>query len=187
MKKILIFLLFLISFSASAQLTTINPDTVCYQTPGSIYQVANQAGTTYTWTVLSPGVLVSGQGTNNISVDWSLAPAGLITNAVSVFATNAAGCVSPPVIINVFILNVIPVIAQLGPYCLSEPCVTLTASPTGGTWSGNGVNGNQFCPPVAGLGASNITYTYTQAGCTFSATSSITILPLITITPISHN
>ena len=187
MKKILLFLCIFLPFLSSAQLTTINPDTVCFQTSGSIYQVTNQPGTTYTWTVLAPGVLISGQGTNTINVDWSASPAGLIPNGVSVFATNAAGCVSPPVLLNVFILNIIPVINPLGPYCIGEPCVTLTATPTGGVWSGNGVSGNQFCSNAAGVGTSNITYTITEAGCVFSTTSTIVVNPFATISPISHN
>ena len=187
MKKILLFLVFFLPFIVNAQLTTINPDTVCYQTPGSIYEVTNQPGTTYTWTVLAPGVLVSGQGTNSINVDWSSSPAGLIPNAISVFGINASGCESPPVFLDVFILNIIPVIDPLGPYCLGEPCVTLTATPNGGTWAGNGVVGDQFCSTTAGIGISNITYSITEAGCVFSATSTITVIPVATISPIFHN
>lgn len=187
MKKILLFFALFLPFIASAQLTTINPDTVCYQTSGSIYQVTNQPGTTYNWTVLGPGILISGQGTNTINVDWSSAPPGLIPNAVSVFGTNSSGCQSPPVVLDVFILNIVPIITQLGPYCLGEPCVTLTATPAGGTWSGNGVVGDQFCSNTAGVGTSNITYSITEAGCVFSTTSTITVLPFATISPISHN
>ena len=186
MKKILFLILLLVPFLCEGQ-STINPDTVCYQTPGSIYQVTNVPGNTYTWTVLPPGVIVSGQGTNIINVDWSAAPPGLIPNAVSVFATNAAGCVSPPVNINVFILNIVPTILALGPYCLDEPCVNLTGTPPGGLWSGPGVVGSQFCSQTAGVGTTNVTYTYTLAGCVFTATSPVTVLPLPTISPISHN
>ena len=89
--------------------------------------------------------------------------------------------------INVFILNIVPTILALGPYCLDEPCVNLTGTPMGGLWSGPGVVGSQFCSQTAGVGTTNVTYTYTLAGCVFTATSPVTVLPLPTISPISHN
>jgi len=175
----------LVPFIASSQ-STVNPDTVCYQTPGSIYQVTNVPGNTYTWTVASPGIIVSGQGTSTLNVDWSSASPGLITNGVSVFATNSFGCVSPPVNINVFILNIIPVVTPLS-FCADEPCATLTGTPPGGTWSGPGVVGNTFCPSTSLIGNNTVTYTVSLAGCTFSATGVMTVNPLAIISPISHN
>ena len=94
MKKILILLLLMIPTISFSQLTTINPDTVCYQTNGSLYSVNNIMGLNYIWTVSAPGVITSGQGSNQITVNWSAANPGLIPNAVSVYATNAAGCQS---------------------------------------------------------------------------------------------
>ena len=107
MRNILLILLTLISLNAFSQLTTFNPDTVCYQTNGSLYTVSNVPGLTYTWVVQAPGVITSGQGSNQITVNWSAAPVGLINNAVSVSATNAAGCQSPVVNLNVFIYNIV--------------------------------------------------------------------------------
>jgi uncharacterized repeat protein (TIGR01451 family) len=58
--------------------------------------------------------------------------------------------------------------------CISDSAVNLIASLAGGTWSGNGVQGSQFLPSVAGLGAAVLTYTVTNNfGCTFA--QSITI------------
>jgi hypothetical protein len=188
MKKFILLLLLLIPFISSAQLTTINPDTVCYQTAGSTYQVPSLgAGYTYTWAVAAPGIITAGQGTNGITVDWSAAAPGLIPNGVSVFATNATGCQSTPVNLNVFILNVIPVITPIGPFCQSEACANLTANVAGGTWSGPGVNGSQFCPQTAGAGNHVITYTYTLAGCTFVATTIIIVEISPVLSPIQHD
>ena len=41
-------------------------------------------------------------------------------------------------------------------------------TPIGGTYSGNGVVGNQFDPNLAGIGNSTITYTVTQNNCSNS-------------------
>jgi hypothetical protein len=53
-------------------------------------------------------------------------------------------------------------------------------SPTGGTWSGTGVTGNQFDPTV---GTQTVTYTYTDGnGCSNSASASITVNAATTVT-----
>lgn len=189
MKKFILLLLLTLPFFASAQLTTINPDTVCYQTNGSIYQVPSLgAGYTYNWTVAAPGVLTGGQGTNSITVNWSAAAPGLINNGISVVATNVStGCQSSVVNLNVLILQIIPAIAPIGPFCSGDPCVVLSGNPAGGSWSGTGVVGNQFCPNTSGSGTFNITYTVTQGGCTFSTTTSVTVNAVPVLSPIQHN
>ncbi|HPT10807.1 MAG TPA: hypothetical protein PL087_10390, partial [Bacteroidales bacterium] len=76
-------------------------------------------------------------------------------------------------------VNPLPVVAfegTYGPYNLTDPAVTLVATPAGGTFSGNGVSGDQFTPAVAGGGWHVITYTYTDGnGCTNSTNISITV------------
>ena len=184
MKKIILLIMLIAPIAAFAQNTT-SPDTVCYQTAGSIYTLPATAGYTYTWTVAAPGVLTSGQGTNSINVDWSAANPGLIPNAITVFATSADGCVSTPVVLDVFILEILPSITLVGPFCAGEPCVPLTGTPAGGTWSGTGVVGNTFCPDIAGT--FTITYTVNEGGCTFSTTAPVTVNVIPVLTPIQHN
>jgi hypothetical protein len=184
--KRLLFLLFLsVSTISMTQLTTTNPDTVCYQTTtSSTYQVPSIGTGTYTWTVPACATLVSGQGTNSIQVNWSACPPGLINNAITVSYASAAGCQATPVTLNVLIYQVIPVITPVGPFCVGDPCITLNATPTGGVWSGTGVTGNQFCP---GTTNSLITYTYTNSGCTFTANTGAQINPTPVLSPIQHN
>lgn len=185
MKKILLIISLLVSTLTYAQFTTINPDTVCINTSGSIYSVTNTPGYTYTWTVASPGTITSGAGTNQINVNWSTASAGLINNAVTVYATGPGGCQSPPVTLNVYILQITPTITPIGPLCAGSPCVNLVGTPFGGTFSGTSVVGNTFCPTLAGT--FTLTYTITQNGCTFSTSTSVTVNPIPTLSPISHN
>jgi len=187
MKKILSLFFFLITFLSYSQLTTINPDTVCYQTSGSIYQVSNAPGYVYNWTILAPGVITAGQGTNQITVDWSAANPGLIVGAVTVDATNANGCLSAPSVLDVFIYDVTPTINALGPFCETDPCVPLVANPPGGVFSGTGVVGGDFCPNVAGAGGHTITYTYTDGGCTFVSTINVGVSTQPVLSPIQHN
>lgn len=185
MKKILFILTMLISSITYGQFTTINPDTVCINTNGSIYNVTNTPGYVYTWTVLAPGVVTGGAGTNQINVNWSAAGSGLIPNAVTVYATGPGGCQSLPVTLNVFILQIIPTITPIGPLCSGSPCVNLVGSPVGGVFSGTGVVGNTFCPTTSGT--FTVTYTVTQNGCTFTTTTNVVVNPIPTLSPIQHN
>lgn len=185
MKKKLLLLFLIISTLSLSQLTTINPDTVCYQTAGSIYEIPNTLGYTYTWTVTAPGIIVNGQGTNSIGVDWSNATPGLIVGGVSV-QSELDGC-SRDQDLDIFIYEEVPVIDLQGPFCLNEDCVTLIATPLGGTFSGPGVTGNQFCPVDAGIGNHTITYEITINGCTFTTTEVFVVNPGPVLTPIQHN
>lgn len=189
MKKLLVILLTILTTTVFAQLTTTNPDTICANQTGSIYQVPSLgAGHTYNWTVASPGIITTGVGTNQITVNWGTLPNGLNTNAVTVVATNTVtGCQSTPVTLNVFVLNLVPTITPIGPLCQGSSCVNLIGTPVGGTWSGTGVVGNQFCPTTSGVGTFNITYTVTLNGCTFTTTTTVTVGPLPVLSPIQHN
>lgn len=189
MKKLLTILFTMLTTATFAQFTTTNPDTVCINATGSIYQVPSLGPNhTYTWTVASPGAITAGAGTNQITVNWGALPVGLNTNAVSVIATNTVtGCQSQPVNLNVFVLNIIPTITPIGPFCQGSACVNLVGTPAGGTWSGTGVSGNQFCPNTSGPGTFTLTYTITQNGCTFTATTTVTVNPNPVLSPIQHN
>jgi predicted transcriptional regulator len=67
--------------------------------------------------------------------------------------------------------------APLSNVCITSLPITLTnAFPFGGTFSGNGVTGNQFDPASAGGGFTDITYTYTDAnGCVGTAIQTIEV------------
>jgi hypothetical protein len=187
MKKLILILIMALPIFASAQLTTINPDTVCIGTAGSIYEVPATTGYTYNWTITPPGIQTGGGTTNSITADWSAAVPGLIVGGVTVTATDANGCTSLPVTLDVFIYEVIPTITPIGPFCEDEPCVALTGTPIGGAFSGTGVVGGTFCPTTAGPGIHTITYTYISNGCTFTVTYDVTVNATPVLTPIQHN
>jgi hypothetical protein len=184
MKRFL-FLLLLFPVVTFAQFTTINPDTICYPVVGnSTYQVTNTLGYNYTWTVSSPGQITSGQGTNQITVNWSNANPGLINNAVSVFAT-INNCQYPPVNLNVFIYQVLPIISQIGPFCVNDPCINLVGNPVGGVFSGNDIQNGQFCPNS--VGNQQVNYTYQSGGCTFTTSINVLVNSIPVLSPIQHD
>jgi hypothetical protein len=85
-------------------------------------------------------------------------------------------------------LNSLPTVtADNKQVCYGNNCVELTGTPAGGTWSGTGVSGTQFCANGLAVGNYTVTYTVTD-GCTNTATATVTInaLPTIgTLTPAS--
>jgi len=188
MKKVLVFLFTVVTGTVFSQLTTTNPDTVCYQSGTlSQYTVTSVGNGNYNWTLPACATITSGQGTNSIMVNWSNCPPGLTTNAVSVVYTSPQGCSSPAVNLNVLIYNVVPTITAIGPFCSTDPCVPLTGTPAGGVWAGAGVVNGQFCPGTAGAGTSTVSYLYTQSGCSFSTSVNVVVNPQPVLTPISHN
>jgi hypothetical protein len=160
MKKIITILLITVGLTAFSQ-TTINPDTVCANAIGEIHFVTNTPGSTYQWTITGGGTLTNGQGTNSITTDWG-STSGLYPNAVSVLETSSSGCLGIPVNLDVYILDLN--VSSLPAFCLNDNAQTLSATPSGGVWSGNGVVGNDFDPFTAGIGTHVITYSL--GGCT---------------------
>lgn len=72
---------------------------------------------------------------------------------------------------------------SLSTMCDYNPAYVLTeGSPSGGTYSGPGVNSGQFDPGAAGVGTWQLTYTYTDVnGCVGSANSVINVDPCLSI------
>ncbi len=50
--------------------------------------------------------------------------------------------------------------------CKNGSAQALTGTPSGGTWSGQGVSGNTFNPSLANLGQNTLTYTFGSGNCT---------------------
>ena len=66
------------------------PSPVCVSVAGntSAYTTTNVAGHTYNW-VVTGGTIVSGQGTNSITVSWTTAGAGTVAVTETI---TASGC-----------------------------------------------------------------------------------------------
>lgn len=59
--------------------------------------------------------------------------------------------------------------------CRSDQPFALSASVSGGVWTGSGVRTTQFDPSVANLGPNTVTYSVTQAGCNTTKTVTIQV------------
>jgi hypothetical protein len=106
----------------------------------------------------------SGTGVAGNTFDPS--EAGVGTHAVTYQLPVVGGCTADTTIeIEVKPLPVLSV-GSYGPLCTDESPITLSATPSGGSWSGTGVSGSSFNPSVAGVGTHVLSYYYADSfGC----------------------
>jgi hypothetical protein len=125
---------------------TVNNATICQ---GQSATLTAGGASTYTWN--------TGLITSQIVVNPSS------STVYSVSGTSAQGCVgSQTTQVTVNPLPNVSASASQTQVCSNGTLVVLTGSPSGGTFSGTGVSGNQFDPSV-GTGTYTITYSYTDA------------------------
>ncbi|HKK66852.1 MAG TPA: gliding motility-associated C-terminal domain-containing protein, partial [Bacteroidales bacterium] len=77
-------------------------------------------------------------------------------------------------------------IDAIGPFCIGDAAVTLTAATAEGTWIGTGVSGDAFNPNTAGVGTHSISHEVSNGACTNTASQTVTVLgaPEINITEV---
>jgi hypothetical protein len=134
--------------SIPAAAGTINGDaTVCQGSVGVEYSVgAINSATSYTWTLPVGATIVSGSGTNTITVDYSLAA---VSGTISVNGQNACGAGTPSTLaITVNTKPATPVITQ-------NLDILSSSAPTGNQWYMDG---------IIISGATSQTYTILQDG-----------------------
>lgn len=144
---------------------TINTNPMLYlgsdttQCGGAVILDAQIAGGTYLWSDSSTAQMLS----------------ATVSGVYWVSVTDANGCSASDTIS--VTINTVPAVtanANTLTACELDANVVLTGMPSGGTWSGTSVSGNQFDPSI-GSGSYSPLYTYTDAnGCT--GTAGVTIV-----------
>ena len=134
------------------------------------------AGGTYSGNGVSSGI-------------FNPATAGAGTHTITYTYSDASGC-SNSATRNIVVLAAPSVtLGSFSPVCANSAFFALSGgSPSGGTYSGNGINNGNFFPVLAGAGNDTVVYTYTAAnGCLASAISTILVntLPNVTISNFS--
>ena len=171
-------------------MVTINPitglDTVCFNSTTNLYNVSSVfPNLNYVWTN-TMGNITTGQGTNQINLDVTGVNGGLYSNTLSVIGENQLGCQSSPETFTIYVLNILPVITQVGPFCEYDNCINLIATPSGGIFSGMNVWNDQYCPNNGFIGVDLVNYNYTQSGCWFDTSINVQVYPRPTILPMTN-
>lgn len=129
------------------------------------WQVSTDAGAT--WTNLTTG----GSYTPTLTVSPTATSQN--NNRYRVIVTNSCGqsVTSAAAILTVNARTPVTIAPLPSRICLSDTLVPLTATPVGGSWSGIGISGFNFVPPITAVGSYTLTYTYTNAAnCTSTGT-----------------
>ena len=98
-----------------------------------------------------------------------------VTTTYTCVITDSLGCFgSATTTVTVDTLPTLTLAAQSDTVCITHNINILFGTPSGGTYFGTGVGGNNFNGIIAGMGAHNVNYTYTGSnGCTDTITISI--------------
>lgn len=154
---------FLVFINANPVVTANGQSPVC---SGSYAVLAASGASTYFWMPLN--TTGSPIGHNPTS-----------TTTHTVIGTDNNGCIDTAYFTTV--VNPLPVASlniTTSVVCVDDGTISLTgsASPAGGTFSGNGVTGTNFSPVGAGLGSQTITYVYADTNfCMDTVTDVITV------------
>ncbi|MDG2330333.1 MAG: T9SS type A sorting domain-containing protein [Flavobacteriales bacterium] len=104
------------------------------------------------------------------------------TTAYNVLGTDSNGCENTDqVVITVDSIPTVAATSSNDSVCQGSEAVDLMGSPTGGTFSGPGVNGTQFEPLITGIGSFHVIYSYTDSttGCTGNDTLVIVVMECV--------
>ncbi|MFN5005279.1 MAG: autotransporter-associated beta strand repeat-containing protein [Bacteroidota bacterium] len=168
-----------VTINANPTPTISGATAVCANATGVAYSTPLVSGNTYSWTIVG-GTLVTGAGTNSITVAWGSGPAG----TVRVLQTNSTtGCSTLTPVYNVTINpNPTPVISGLNTVCANRTGVvystpanagrTYAWAITGGTITGGGTTASATVNwGAAGTGTMQVTETITATGCVVTTAS----------------
>jgi poly(hydroxyalkanoate) depolymerase family esterase len=97
-------------------ITGLNNVTISQQ--ALTYSVPNTTGSTYTWTVPTGATIVSGQGTNSITVNW-----GSVSGTISVTEVLTGGCEQGPV--TLFVTTSAQQLPDAGLNNITDPAASL--------------------------------------------------------------
>lgn len=171
MKNLFIFLSMILFISNTYGQTQVCPDLVCINTQNEDYFVINTPGSNYNWSLSGGGVIVAGQGSSTIFINWGNVVGSYI---LQVIETTSSGCIGQPVTCQIDVVDGPNVsINPIAPICDTDPIINLVGNPLGGVFSGIGVVGNTFDPSS---GNQTITYTYNDVnGCSGQITYDIIV------------
>ncbi|MFT6742715.1 MAG: hypothetical protein ACJAVF_004236, partial [Paraglaciecola sp.] len=157
--------------------------TICESTPITALSVTVNIGETADWydEPMNGTLLLAG------STSFTPTEAGVFYVEAR---DSANGCTSNERIAVTLIINELPLVSFTDPadVCTNGATITLSGMPANGTFSGFGINGNQFNPMQVNVGTYDLTYTFTDAnGCSNTAMQNIEVFDIPVISPVSNS
>ena len=156
---------------------------ICSGQTTAIQILSHVAGSVFSWTAGGSSANVSGftAGSGNL-IRQTLINSGYNTETVTYVVTPVFnGCTgsTASLIVSVNPLPQVTLTACWDPKTITtaRPFTLKGGIPTGGTYSGAGINAGIFTPLIAGVGTHTIHYSYTNGfGCTASDSKTITVI-----------
>jgi hypothetical protein len=110
---------------------------------------ATHEGSTYAWSITpaAPNAVISGNGTNAITIDWTNVPDGSYT--LQAIETSITGCVSTAVTATINLLATPAPVAQPQTFCTAATVANLTATGTNLQWYATATGGTALASDVA--------------------------------------
>lgn len=146
---------------------------VTQNTTNVTYSVTNTIGSTYTWAVPAGASIVSGQGTNSITVNF-----GVSSGLISVQETTSAGCINDTASLYVTVNYTVTVAQTSSIACHGSATAILSVTATGGalpysySWSPSG--GTAAVTSVLPAGIYTVTVTDNASVVVTSASFTVT-------------
>ena len=161
---------------ASPQLNLIQPPAACGSTTISLGNLVQYTGTVdaLQWSISGEGAPSVPSG-NNPTVVFDQAG----DYEISVVASNAF-CPEASASTVLHIQEHMPIDIELdtpNPVCEASDPILISATPSGGTWSGNGITAEgMFDPNLAGTGEHNLVYIIQDGACTYGAMELVAVV-----------
>ena len=175
---------FTITVNPTATVNAVANQTVCNGgTTAAVTFGSNVVGSVvFNWTNNNTTIGLGASGVGNlpgfVAYNPTTSPVVATITVTATMTANGVSCTGPA---RTFTITVNPganIIFTNAPIrvCLTDTIVLLTATPTGGVWSGPGVVGNTFNAATAGLGVKTISYTVANSsGCSGTRFLDITV------------
>ncbi len=157
-----------VSASRTPVTVTVNPVPTVAVNSGSVC-----SGQSFTMVPTGANTYVFSNG--SAVVTRTVSPPFTLTLTFSVTGTNTYGCTNTTTsVINFYPLPNVSVTPANSNLCVSSGSISLTGSPSGGTYSGTQVSGNSFTPSSTGTFTPIYSYT-ASTGCANTASTSIVV------------
>lgn len=157
---------------SSVSITPTSATTFCLG--NSVVLNSSLSGSSYTYTWKLTGNAISGATANN----YTATQGGAYTLKVD---SSSCSVTSTPLSVIVNQPPSVSITPFSGTINIKTNSLALSGTPTGGTFTGQGVAGNNFYPSTAGLGTKTIGYSYTDGnGCSNSTSRSTIIYDTVT-------